>query len=373
MNRFLLFALLASLSMPATAAPDCPARLEYDEIVAPVSGGFYDRTFRGLDWPARVARHRKSVECKANDKQVAHAVNELLAELRSSHLKVYVKSDLHYWGLNSFFSPTLEDYQLNFSGIWPEQRDGQWYAKYVLEGSPAARAGISQGDRLIRINDAAFDQFSFTGGSDRVMISSDGKTRNEITLRAEHESVMQALVTASAASRKILTAGNRQIGYFHLWAARDAILKEMRESLAHFESARVDALIIDYRGGYGGTSMDYLDAASATPYLAALPKVYLIDDGVRSGKEMLVAFVKRDKLGTLVGSRTAGAFVGAKPVRLHDDKYFLILAAYGSGPSELPKIEGVGVLPDVEIPPCRQACAGHDPQLIKALKLLSPS
>jgi len=49
---------------------------------------------------------------------------------------------------------------------------------------------------------------------------------------------------------------------------------------------------------------------------------------------------------------------------------FFLLAALGSPPPEgLPEIEGVGVLPDVEVAPCRRYCEGRDPQMMKALEL----
>jgi carboxyl-terminal processing protease len=166
----------------------------------------------------------------------------------------------------------------------------------------------------------------------------------------------------------VIDAGAKRVGYFHLWGARDGVLSALEESLAGFERARVDALILDFRGGYGGTSLDYLRALLASEYLMSIPKFILVDDGVRSGKEMLAAIIKRDKLGTLVGTRTAGAFLGATAARFFDDKYFLLLAAFGA-PDGLPPVEGVGVSPDVEVPACRRYCAGLDAQLMKALDL----
>jgi C-terminal processing protease CtpA/Prc len=74
----------------------------------------------------------------------------------------------------------------------------------------------------------------------------------------------------------------------------------------------------------------------------SVPKFFLIDDGVRSEKEMLTAMVKKERLGTLVGSRTNGAFLVAVPVPPIDGKYFLLVAGYGSLPVDLPPIEGVG-------------------------------
>jgi carboxyl-terminal processing protease len=294
-----------------------------------------------------------------------------LSELHASHTALYTRSDIHYWGLNSLFSSSPADYRLYFAGIWPERRGEQWYVRYVLEDSPAARAGIAQGDQLLQLNDAAFSPFAFTEHADSLVIRSTDNVRRTLSVQSEYQNIMEAFIAASKASRRIFTVSGKRVGYFHLWAARDSILQAMEGALAEFEASRVDALIVDFRGGYGGTSPDYLASLRASTHLLSVPRFFLIDEGVRSGKEMLAAMVKKEKLGILVGSKTAGAFLGAVPVRFFADRYFLLVAAYGSVPVDLPPIEGVGVRPDVEVPLCRARCGGRDAQLEKVLELIS--
>ena len=368
MIRCSLFVLLLAAAA-ARAADDCNSRHEFDQIVSEVTHRFYDKTFRGLDWPARIRHYRRALSCEADPRGVAVVVNQLLAELHASHTALYTRVDMHYWGLNSLFSPNLTDYRLNFAGIWPERRNGRWFAKYVLEGSPAARAGVAPGDELLKLNDAPFSPFAFTDHSDSLVVRSVPEARRTVAIRSEYVSIMQAFIDASTASTQIIELPGKRVGYFHLWTARDSILQALREALSGFEASRVDALIVDFRGGYGGTSPDYLDLLRASPHLMSVPKFFLIDDGVRSGKEMLAAMVKQEKLGTLVGWRTKGAFLGAVPVRPVDGKYFLLVAGYGSLPVDLPPIEGVGVRPDIEVAPCFALCGGRDAPLEKALTL----
>ena len=369
MIRCALFVLLLAAAS-ARAADDCDSRHEFDQIVSEVTHRFYDKTFHGLDWPARTRHYRHALSCGADAAGVALVVNQLLSELHASHTALYTRADMHYWGLNSVFSPNLMDYRLNFAGIWPERQNGQWFAKYVFEGSAAARAGVARGDELLQLNDAPFSPFAFTDQTDSLVVRSVPKARRTLAIKADYMSIMQAFIDASKASTRTIELPGKRVGYFHLWTARDSILQALREALAGFEASRVDALIVDFRGGYGGTSPDYLAPLRASPHLMSVPKFFLIDDGVRSGKEMLAAMVKQEKLGTLVGSRTSGAFLGAVPVRLIDGKYFLLVAAYGSIPVDLPPIEGVGVQPDIEVAPCSAFCGGHDAPLEKALALV---
>jgi carboxyl-terminal processing protease len=317
-----------------------------------------------------VAYYRKLVGCADDEAKVAVQVNRLLAELHASHTALYTKADMDYWALNSLFSSTNDGYAIEWAGIWPQLREGQWYARYVFEDSPAAHAGLVQGDELLKLNGSAFSPFAFTGEPDSLTFSRGGKAPRGVSLQANRQSVMSAFMASSAASRRILNAGEKRVGYFHLWTAREAILQSLKDSLAAFEAARVDALIIDFRGGYGGTSPDYLEPLHKSAFLESVPKYFLIDDGVRSGKEMLAAMIKRDQIGTLVGSKTAGGFLGAGPFRLLNDRYFLLLAVRGGVLPNLPPIEGVGVKPDVAVAACRARCVAPDTELAEALRLI---
>jgi C-terminal processing protease CtpA/Prc len=81
------------------------------------------------------------------------------------------------------------------------------------------------------------------------------------------------------------------------------------------------------------------------------------------------ALVRQQKLGTLVGSTTAGMFVSGRANEPFDGKYFLYVGTAAFTPEGIPPIEGIGVPPDVAVPACRVFCNGEDPQLAKALEL----
>ena len=102
----------------------------------------------------------------------------------------------------------------------------------------------------------------------------------------------------------------------------------------------------------------------------ARPKYLLIDDGVRSGKEWVTALVKRDQVATVVGSRTAGAVLAASVYPFADDRYLLYLAVEPFAPEGTGVLEGIGVEPDIAVAPCREHCAGRDPQLEKVFELI---
>ena len=374
---------LSALSSPATVAQsadaDCTALRDISVVLSVVTDQFYDRSFNGLNWSSEVADAVEATQCSDSPEQVTQRINTLLARLNASHTAVYSPSDLDYWGLNSLFHfDGLDAYTLPFAGVWATQQgSGQsanprWFATHVLNGSAAEIAGILQGDELMLLNGDAFRPTGFLPGINRVQVSSDGVTSREVTIEVPEHSVMRAFVDASAASARVLDLPSlgKRVAYYRIWAARDQIQRNFQQALDDFSESDIDALIVDLRGGFGGTSEDYLSAVRFMRVQNPVPVYFIIDDSVRSGKELLAALVRRDGLGTLVGSTTAGYYLSGRMNRLLDNRYFLYVAA-GTFPTPgTGDIEGVGVAPDIEVAPCRQHCNGRDPILDRVLQLI---
>lgn len=97
----------------------------------------------------------------------------------------------------------------------------------------------------------------------------------------------------------------------------------------------------------------------------------LIDGGTRSGKEVVARALQRHKRAQLVGERTAGAVVAGQPFLLAD--HSLLFLAVEDILADGERLEGVGVKPDVQVPAGLEYAEGRDPQLERALDLLSHS
>jgi carboxyl-terminal processing protease len=346
--------------------------VQFDAIAATVTLNFYDRTFRGLPWQQRVKQFRHKIKCTDSPDRMAAVANALFAELKASHTGVYTAEDLNYWALESFFSRSIDDYPVAFSGIWPVRRDDKWFARYVLQGSPAEEAGVLPGDELISIDDKPFLPLGFPAGAAAALIVCEGGgIRRTLEVKPEIHGMQEFFLVATRDSERIEQVQGRAVGYFRLWAgAGPQFLAVLNSALANFERQHVSALILDLRGGYGGAGPPYLQTLQQDPYFRHVYKVALIDHGTRSGKELVAAIIKHDHLATLVGSRTAGAFLGASPVRLFNNTYLVEVAIGHYVPPGIGDIEGVGVQPDVAVSPCIRFCRGKDPQLAAALQLV---
>src|SRR5688500_7973763 len=110
MNPIVLLTVMLQVSL-STSAADCERLLEFDRITGVVTHDFYDRTFRGLDWPSRVASYRREVDCNDTPQALSQLMNRLLAELRASHTALYTSADLEYWAYQSIFSQRLDTHR----------------------------------------------------------------------------------------------------------------------------------------------------------------------------------------------------------------------------------------------------------------------
>ena len=94
------------------------------------------------------------------------------------------------------------------------------------------------------------------------------------------------------------------------------------------------------------------------------PVVILIDGGTRSGKEVVTYGLQRHGV-PVVGSRTAGALLAGRGFLLGDGS--LLVLAVADVRVEGERLEGHGVVPDIEVPFPLPYAAGRDPQLDAAL------
>ena len=98
------------------------------------------------------------------------------------------------------------------------------------------------------------------------------------------------------------------------------------------------------------------------------PVVVLVDEGTRSGKEVVTYGLKRQGV-RVVGTRTAGALLAGRGFLLRDGS--LLVLAVADVRVEGERLEGRGVMPDVVVPFRLPYAAGRDPQLEAALAELA--
>jgi carboxyl-terminal processing protease len=187
-------------------------------------------------------------------------------------------------------------------------------------------------------------------------------------------------------SARIIDVGDRKIGYVHIWSYARFFYQELLEDLITEGKLKdADALIWDLRDGWGGADPGYLDIFnSRSPTMTwtdrsgksdivngkwRKPVVLLINEGTRSGKEVLAYGFKKYGLGPVVGMRSAGALLAGRAFLLSNGALLLLAVADVSVDGE--RLEGRGVTPNITVPFDIRYAQGHDPQLSHAIDLLA--
>ena len=98
------------------------------------------------------------------------------------------------------------------------------------------------------------------------------------------------------------------------------------------------------------------------------PVAMLINGGTRSGKEILAYGFKKYRLGELIGTRTEGAVLAATAFLIGGG---LLLLAVEDVRVDGERLEGVGVTPTIEVEAGAASAESDDPQLSRALAVLS--
>ena len=386
----------------ATAEPQAKSDTDvFDEAWRLVQNKFYDRNLLGLDWEAVGNKHRGAYAEAKTDAERSAAINAMLDELGVSHTHHFIKEQPSYYQLVDIFSwPLRRDIPKYFSGgaitysgigIFTKTIDGKTFISGVLAGLPADTAGLRVGDEIISADGSSFEPVgSFRGKEGEAVALAIRRDANgpvmTIAVRPQRIKPDDAFESAMRDSARIIEANGRRIGYIHVWSYAGRSYQEILEAaLSEGKLKDADALIWDLRDGWGGARPSFLrifDPHGPTMILSERngdtelvgfrwrkPVVLLTNNGTRSGKEVLTYGFKKNGYGEVIGEPTAGALLAARAFLLSDGS--LLILAVNDVTVDGERLEGKGVVPTIEVPFELPYAAGKDPQLNRAISVLS--
>lgn len=268
-----------------------------------------------------------------------------------------------------------------------------------LKGTPADRAGVKPGDKILKINGTSTVGFT----SDQAITLIRGKSGTNVTITVSRAGVKdpfdivmtRGVIDIPTISSKLLPSGVFEIDLYSFSATSPDLF---RTALRQFIQSGSDKLIIDLRGNPGG----YLDAALdiASWFLPAGktvvtedfagkadPVVYksrgynvfnsnlklaiLVDGGSASASEILAGALSQNGVAKLVGEKTFGKGSVQELVDITPDTSLKVTVARWLTPNGS-SIAAQGLTPDYIVDLTKDdVTAGRDPQKDKAVQILT--
>ena len=379
-----LSTLLLAVPAPASTPPGFPALGH--EILTTVRDHFLDAQ-RGARWAEEHAGYADGIQDRPAFRD---ATRSILAGLKTSHTQYYTPDDPGYFDLLAIFEPALKrDPRTESVGLAAVESDGSWFVARVFGGGPAEAAGLKRGDRLVSADGQPFHPVLSFGGKaghpvELQVQSRAGEAPRTVRVMPRLISPKEEWLEDQRRSSKIIEWQGRRIAYAPLWSCAGAEHQEVLEEALQGDLASADALVIDFRGGWGGCNPAFVQLFDpAAPDLTRIdrdgtrttfasswrkPLAVLVDGGTRSGKELVSRALQKSRRAVLVGERTAGAVVAGQILPLSDGS--LLFLAVQDILVDGERLEGVGVRPEVEVPAALPLAEGKDPQLEAALSRL---
>lgn len=267
-----------------------------------------------------------------------------------------------------------------------------------IEDTPAERAGIKSGDKIVKINGKEYtaDQM------DDAVANMRGEPGTKVTisvLRQGEEGlldfeIIRANVQLKTVKSEIL---NEDIGYIRLTSFESKTYEDFTNHLRDLQLKNVKGLVIDLRDNPGGLVdqsvkiADKLLGKGVIVYTEDrkgnreyhrsdsskidIPYVLLVNGGTASASEILAAGVKDNKSGTIIGTKSFGKGIIQRVVPLENgDGVELTIAQYFSPEGHV--IHNIGIEPDILVEIDNSKLEGgiltreNDPQLRKAIETL---
>ncbi len=399
------------VSLKVSSAKDSQYMNTLSEVWQEVDENFFDPKFNGVNWKAKREEYEERIKPARSIEEASVVINQMLGELNTSHTRFYSRLEPAYYQLLGVFdrgdfaqeiAKLFPDGKLEYTdiGIFTKDINGKTFITAILDGSPAAKAGLKVGDAVLMVDGKPYQPIqSFVDKADRevkisIQRTPDAKSIEDITVIPKKLYPNTLFLEAMRESIKIIErdrtlpgakSDRQKIGYVHIWSyAGDQYQQLLGDEIAYGKLKDADSLILDLRDGWGGANPNYLAIfAEQVPVLTRIPRdgikrnldyqwrkpvVMLVNNGSRSGKEILAYGFKKYGLGKVLGTKTAGAVVGGSPFLLNDGNllYLAVVDVLVDGE----RLEGKGVIPDIEVPFPLEYAQGKDPQLERAIEVL---
>lgn len=264
---------------------------------------------------------------------------------------------------------------------------------YPFEDGPAKKAGIQDGDILLKIND---EDVTLSVRQDTIdqMLRGEVKNDNGVTLEYRRgEEILSDFVlfdvinVPSVIWRTVHT--DDSIGYIQVLRFTSRTPDEFAEAIEALSMFELLGVVIDLRDNSGGLLQESVQTASIVldggvvvyevnhtgervfeategDLLNGLPIVVLVNQGTASAAELVAGAIRDSGRGIIVGQQTFGKGTVQQIYRLSDESSLHVTSAEWFTP-ERNALDGIGLIPDIMMIPDEN---GRDVELGEAIRHL---
>ncbi|OLP16105.1 peptidase S41 [Leptolyngbya sp. 'hensonii'] len=359
-----------ALHLPGTKAQatfqDSP-KVVVDEAWQIVNRDYVDGSFNKVDW---LMVRQRLLSVNYNSREEAYsAIREALEKLGDPYTR--------FMDPKQYQSLTNQTRgELSGIGIRLELNEQTRMLTVVepIDNSPASKAGIRTGDRILMIENRPTQGMTVEEASSLIR----GEVGTKLNLRLLREGAGEINLTLTRAQIELPTVsfsirqeGQEKIGYIRLSEFSSHAADQMRRAINELQNQKVDAFVLDLRGNPGGLlqasieiSRMWVDTGSIVrtvdrrgrneemkanrTALTNLPLVVLVDGNSASSSEILTGALKDNGRAMVVGSQTFGKALVQSVHPLSDGSGLAVTIAHYYTPKGT-DISKKGITPDVTI------------------------
>ena len=256
-------------------------------------------------------------------------------------------------------------------GVYIEKKDGYITVISPIEGSPAFKAGLKAGDRIITVDDKDIKGYETDQAASLIKGPTGSKVRLGILREGAANTLNFELVRETIKINPVkYEIKDENIGFVRITQFNGNVYSEMQKAVTSFKEKKVKGVIIDLRGNPGGLLNEVIEIArilvpkgpvvhieykgsqreTYRSNLTAAPFkiVVLIDEGSASASEILAGAIKESGTGKLVGTKTYGKGTVQTVMGLPGNAGAKITIANYLTPSGF-SLDGKGIHPDIEV------------------------
>ncbi|XP_058072000.1 carboxyl-terminal-processing peptidase 3, chloroplastic [Magnolia sinica] len=344
---------------------------------------FIDPTFNHQDWDLKLQQTMVEMFPLQSADAAYNKISGMLATLGDPFTRIISPKEYQSFRIGS-------DGNLQGVGLYinAEPNSGHLVVLSCIEGSPAARAGIHEGDELIEIDGQTLDGLDVEAAAQKLRgrvgtavtvklhsVSDFGNDFGAREVKLSREVIRISPISIAVIPHKAPDGHLSKTGYVRLSSFSQTAADEMENAIQEMEDQGVQSYILDLRNNPGGLVKAGLDVAqiwldgdetlvntidregNMLPInivnghaLTRDPLVVLVNEGSASASEILAGALHDNGRAILVGHRTFGKGKIQSVTELHDGSALFITVAKYLSPA-LHDIDQVGITPDVQCTP----------------------